>query len=118
MNLAYRTYRIFPTLIVIVLFLLAGSLLVGRFQSKPAVMGPEDEVRAVYFAVQYATPAPPDVDTAALRQMLGLLDPDLVPIADKITVVSYARSQYGVEMQVRHSGQPDRTFTLNNYGVR
>ena len=118
MNLTYRTYRIVPTLILAALFLLAGSLLVSRFQSKPTAMGPEEEVRAAYFAVQYATPVPPAVDAAGLRSMLGQLDPALAPIADRITVVSYARVKYGFEMLVRHQAQPDRTYTLNNYGVR
>jgi len=118
MNLAYRTYRIVPTLSAVAAFLLAGSLLVGLFQSKPIAMSPEDEVRAAYFAVQYAAPVPSAVDAAGLRQLLGQLDPALASIADRISILAYSRDKYGFEMQVRHLAQPDRTYTLNNYGVR
>ena len=118
MTLTYRTYRIVPTLIAFVLFLLVGSLLVGLFQAKPGTMSPEQEVQAVYFAAHYAYPVPPTMDVSLLRQMLGQLDPVLASIADRVTIVSYSRTTYGFEMQVQHAGLPGRTFLLTNHGVR
>jgi hypothetical protein len=118
MSLAYRTYRVVPTLIAFAVFLLAGSLLVGLFQSKPVAMIPDDEVQAVYFAVHSASPTPAAVDVPALRRMLGQLDPALAAIADRITVLSYTRQQYGFDLQIQHLGRPGRTYLLDSHGIR
>jgi hypothetical protein len=117
-NLSYRTHRMLPTVAAVVLFLLLGSVLVGRLQPGPRAAAPEDEVRAVYFALNFPRALPETLDTETLRRLLGSLDAKFAPVADRITVDSYTADPSGFVLQLRHSGLPGRTFTLTNRGIR
>jgi hypothetical protein len=113
-----RTYRIVPTVCAVVVFLALGSLGVRLFQSKPKAPTPQQEVQAVYYAMAWTEEAPGAFTTSDLRPILAQLDPGLIGIADRVTVVSYVKQKGGWQMEVRHSAQPGKTWTITPYGLR
>ena len=118
MRRPYRTYRILPAGLAVLLFLAIGSMGVRLFQSKPHGMSPQNEVQAVYYALAWSEEAPETLSTPELRPLLARFDEGLAGIADRITVVSYEKYKEGFELVVRHSGRPEKTFTVSPNGVR
>jgi len=113
-----RPYRLLPSLAAFLLFLAAGSFLLGRIMGGESPMTPREEMQAVRYALAYPSVPPTELRSLDLEDLLGRLDDGLRPIAGRVTIVSYASNRESFLLKATHAGEPAKTFTVDLYGVR
>lgn len=113
-----RPYRLLPSVAAFLLFLAAGSLLVGWIMGGDAPMTPLQDMQAVRYALAYPSVPPPDLQALALEDLLGRLDERLRPIAGRVTIISYSADRESFVLKATHEADPGKTYTVDLYGVR
>jgi hypothetical protein len=114
-----RTYRTVPALVAVVLFLAVGDcVLLAVLPSGPSEEGvpPEQEMWLVYFALMRQDEVPETLGADDLRRVLEALDPAVGEVADRVTIRSYTRDQYGFLLELEHSGD-GKTYRITSDGL-
>lgn len=117
MNVVTRTYRLFPTIIALGLFLVLGSILVNAMSSGPSEPTPEKDMYAVYYAICFSEEFPDSITTGDIRNLLSQMDEKLESVADRITVTAYRKTGYGFTLEATHDRNPSRTWLIDIYGI-
>lgn len=111
-----RRYRLLPTVLATVVFLVVANLLVLRSLPAPKVTSPEDGAWLACYALLYDDP-PDSLDDAGLARLLARLDPAAPAIGAGYAVVSYQVGRQGafaLELRHRASGT---VFRVTQGGV-
>ncbi len=128
MKQGLRTYYIVPAAIMTVLFLCAGSWLTSKaILTEEQSNSISDEIWIVYFAMGLQDKnLPESISNTDLAAFLSALDRNTAYIAENISIVSYKRKETAdyngtvtgctFEMEIRHRGDPGRTYRMNEYG--
>ena len=113
-----RPYRLLPAIAAFVLFLMAGSLLVRWIAGSDPAMTPLQEMQCVQYAIAFPAQPPEELSPPILEELLGRLDPQLRPIAGRVTVLSFSSDEGGFQLRATHAGNPGKTYAVDLYGVR
>lgn len=123
-----RTYYFIPAVVVIALFLLAGSFFVRYFEPKAESNKPYEDMVTVYLAMAYQEEPPENLTTEAIRNIITSLEPELGGIADKISISSYEKQEhqryydsetvYSFTLEASHASSPDKTYRISTYGFQ
>jgi hypothetical protein len=111
-------YRPLPALTAFLLFLAAGSLLVGWIMGADEGLTPLQEMQCVQYALALPEEPPEELTRGDLEDLLGQLDEKFRPIAGRVTVVAYEAGDHGFLLQAVHADEPGRTFTVDLRGIR
>lgn len=114
----HRPYHLAPAVAAFLLFLAAGSFLVGRIAGGEDDLTPLQEMQAVQYAVALPARPPLELTPLVLEDLLTRLDPAFGPIAGRVIVVSYEAGEDGFKIRATHAADPGRTWTVDLRGVR